>query len=230
MQKLKNMAIKKITLTDDHLKLIKNINFESFDLGEYFNTEYISDAIAEIESSDEMMKKYGSLRDKLVKTKDKLEYVSDRKQCRAWGIDQWSVFGGTWAMEDIALILGCWHKFISGTEENATGREYPEFLEDYFWKLYDDIVSNMEYIISLVLFYTDKGGLTAGVYKCKTSDRIWTKTDETFENKNWKDVWNENIERLKKEVSDLYQSALSEKDVIDQIENEIGTTISIDEN
>lgn len=128
--------VKKITLTDEHIALIKNIKFEAFDFGDGIKDWH-----------------YG------------------------WGIDQYSLFGGSYAMEDIALILGKYDQHIPGTEESPLGRQYPKELEDHFWGLYDDIAKNMEYIISLVLFYLDKGGLTPGTYKCKSEVKEWVKID-----------------------------------------------------
>ena len=147
------MAIKKITLTEDHIKLIKGLKFETFEMGDLFSV--------------------GKIRDELVRIKDQLETSSDKKECHAWGIDQWSMFGGTYAMEDIAMLIGRYQDFIPGTEESNLGKQYPKELEDYMWGLYSDISDNMEYILSLVQFYIDKGGLTPGTYRCKTSDRIW---------------------------------------------------------
>ena len=169
------MAIKKITLTEDHIKLIQNIKFESFEMGDLFSLERVLSAIGEIESTPEMMRKFGKLRDELIRVKEQLEIISDKKECYAWGINQWSLFGGTYARADIAMLIGRYQDFIPGTEESNLGKQYPKELEDYMWGLYSDISENMEYIISLVLFYLDKGGLTPGTYKCKTTDRIWEK-------------------------------------------------------
>jgi len=167
------MAIKKLTLTSDHIKLIKAIKFEAFQYGELFSTAYINDAIQEIESSVDNMKKFGSIRDKLITAKEQMELVSDKKECMAWGINQWSLFGGTYAMEDIALVLGCYDKYIPGTEEDRMGKQYPKALEDYMWGLYDDIVSNMEYIGSIIFQFLDNGGIVPGVYQCKSQEKIW---------------------------------------------------------
>ena len=94
-----------------------------------------------------------------------------------WGIDQYSLFGGTFVMQDIALILGKFNEFIPGTEESPLGRQYPKELEDYWWGLYDYIYTNMEYIISLVLWSVRNGGLTPGTYKCIDTIKIWEKED-----------------------------------------------------
>lgn len=169
--------IKKITLTEDHIKLIKNIKFDAFDMGELFNTENINYAISEIENSNENLKKFGTLRDELIRTKEQLEIASDRKECKAWGIDQWNLFGGTYVMEDVALILGHFGDFIPGTEESPLGKQYPKELEDYFWGLYLYIVENMVLIINLVFNYIDKGGITPGTYKVNTNGMIWDKVE-----------------------------------------------------
>lgn len=93
-----------------------------------------------------------------------------------WGIDQYSLFGGTYVMEDIAIALDKWDKFIPGTEEDPLGRRYPKELEDYWWELYQYIFNNMEYIIDLVLQYSSNGGLTVGTYKLNGQGQ-WTKVD-----------------------------------------------------
>ena len=98
--------IVKLNLTKDHIKLIKNIKFEAFELGDLYDISPIVEAIDDIESSNEKMKKFGLLRDKLVKAEEHLENLSDKNECHAWGINQWNLFGGTYVMEDVALILG----------------------------------------------------------------------------------------------------------------------------
>ena len=128
------MSIKKINLTEDHLKLISHIKFEQFSF-----------------SNEASEKRLG------------------------WGIDQWGLFGGTYVMEDVALIIGKFDQYIKGTEENANGRQFPKELEDYMWGLYMDIVADMELIMDLVLYYSNKGGLTPGVYKCNTNTMVWEK-------------------------------------------------------
>lgn len=92
-----------------------------------------------------------------------------------WGIDQYSLFGGSYAMEDIALILGHWNEYIIGTENDPMGRRYPEELENHMWDLYNYIWYNLEYIISLVFYFNNKGGLSAGEYKYDTNNKTWEK-------------------------------------------------------
>ena len=104
--------IKRITLTDEHIKLIKNIKFEAFEFEDMPNKKHIG-----------------------------------------WGIAQYSLFGGTFAMEDISRIIGIWDRHIPGTEESYLGADFPEEDKNHMWQLYNDIVDNMEYIISLLLTF-----------------------------------------------------------------------------
>lgn len=100
-------------------------------------------------------------------TKDKVDY----------SIDMFSLYGGNFAMEDIAYILGKYDQRIEGTEEDPMGPRFPEELENYMWDLHEYISKNILYIESLVHWYSNKGGLTEGTYKCKDYDLIWQKVE-----------------------------------------------------
>lgn len=171
-----SMAIKKITLTDDHLKLISAIRFEAFDFDdkESFSRlkrlarklHLVDDVDLGAVSSDEKT----SLKIKLLKdindeTMNEINNFNPHEHI-GWAIDKYNLFGGTYVLEDVALIIGKWNEFIPGTEYEPTGRRYPEELEEYMYGLYEYIVDNMVLIEGLVHNYALKGGLTAGTYKC----------------------------------------------------------------
>ena len=50
-------------------------------------------------------------------------------------------------------------------------------MERDFIDLYEYITENMEYLFSLLIFYTDKGGLTPGTYKCNPRIKEWSKVE-----------------------------------------------------
>lgn len=131
------MALKKITLTEDKIKLLKNIKFEEFVFDSTSNNGRIG-----------------------------------------WGIDQYSPWGGNYPIEDIALCLGHWEDFIPGTEDNINGRQFPEELDNYFHDLYDDITENIKYYFDLLIYLSDKGGLTPGIYKCNPRIMEWKKVED----------------------------------------------------
>ena len=130
-------AYKTINLTEDHIKLLSEIKFESF-----------------IFDSDSRNGRIG------------------------WGIDQYAPWGGERPIEDIGLILGRWMEAIPGSEDDIRGRCFPEPLQSHLHDLYDDITNNMEYMWSLLIFYSNKGGLTPGTYRCHPRLKDWEKVEE----------------------------------------------------
>lgn len=128
------MAFKKITITEEHIKLLTAIKFEEF------------------------------------------VFDGDSRNGRiGFGIDQYAPWGGNYPIEEIALILGHYQDAIPGTENDWDGRKFPIELQNKFHDLYDYITENMLYLFDLLIYYTDKGGLTPGTYKCNPRLKEWTK-------------------------------------------------------
>ena len=125
------MAIKKITLTEDHLRLISNIKFEKFTVSEGTASERF-----------------------------------------AWGIDQWNLFGGTFVLEDVSIIIGKYD--LAYDRDSATGPKFEKELENYMWDLYEYIYENLTFIMDLVLKFSNKGGLKVGTYKCIDYELDWS--------------------------------------------------------
>lgn len=125
---------------------------------------------------------------KITLTKDMLSLISNihftrvpdlrsEKYPMVWGLDMFSLYGGNFVLEDIALIIGKYDEHIKGTEEDPMGPRFPKELEDYMFDLHTYIVDNIEYIEDLVHYYSNKGGLTEGTYKCKPYNKIWEKEE-----------------------------------------------------
>lgn len=130
------MALKKLKVTEDHIKLLQAVKFEEFVFDE-----------------------------------------TSRNGRIGWGIDQYSPWGGNFPIEDIALILGHWEDAIHGTENDYDGRKFPEEMHNHFFDLYEDITENFKLYLNLLVFMTDKGGLTPGTYKCNPRIGEWTKVE-----------------------------------------------------
>ena len=128
--------IKKLTLTEDHLKLIQALNPVKF----------------EFEDSD------------------------DRSHFGV-GYDSYSLWGGSFLFEDVALILGFYEESLPGTQDDYAGRRYSEEREKYMLELYSFFEENLFYIESLVHQFSTKGGLTTGTYKCIDYQLNWEKID-----------------------------------------------------
>ena len=106
---------------------------------------------------------------KLHITKDKLDLISVLTPKLTDGgvkLDENSLWGGSYLYEDMALVLGFYDEHIKGTEGDFEGRRYSREREKYMGELYDWFKDNINYILSLVLQYSNKGGLKEGTYKC----------------------------------------------------------------
>lgn len=165
------MATKKLTLTDEHIKLIQNIDFHAFTFGEELPVLPIMDALDEIENMDkEDSKKFSRLHSILFDVKNRLNEYNDEASQNGWGVNQWNMFGGTYVMEDVAMITGHYGENI---DDGASGKVYPKKLEDHMWELYLYIYDNMEWVMKLVLWSITNGGLKPGTYKTKDMGISW---------------------------------------------------------
>ena len=167
------MAAKKLTLTDEHIKLIQNIDFHSFEFGEPLPMQAVLDAMDRIEAMNpEDKRRFSGLHSALFDIRNRLNEYNDEASQNGWGINQWNMFGGTYVMEDVALLTG---HFGEEIDNGAGGKVYKKDLEDHMWELYLYISYNMELIMKLVLWSISNGGLTPGTYKTTDKGINWVK-------------------------------------------------------
>jgi len=95
----------------------------------------------------------------------------------AYGIDFNSLYGGS-TLEDVAYIIGRYDEHIPGTEEDALGADFPKELKDYMFNMHVYIVDHIQDIEELVHWFSNKGGLKPGTYKCKNHERIWEREED----------------------------------------------------
>ena len=157
---IKNMAKRKKTLTlnEKHIALISNIKFEKFVLDDKQHYQQFKNMVDDLKLSEN-----NSLKEYNQSILEELHGFEPQSRF-GWGCDQWSLFGGTYLLEDIALILGYFDQAIANSETMASGRRFPEELENEMYALYDFICENMEDIFTLVLTFIGKGGITPGTY------------------------------------------------------------------
>lgn len=145
--------IKRLVLTEEHLKLISALKFDEFDMSKTVVTSVLTDGTKETVTRD----------------------IEEGNKRYAWGIDQWNLFGGSNVIDDVAMIIGDWETRIPGTENMPLGAHFPKEVEDHLWDLYQYIWTNLVYIESLVHYFCAKGGLTPGTYKCIDTEQRWVK-------------------------------------------------------
>ena len=177
------MAVKKITLTEDHLRLISAIKVEAFDfddkekIGQLKRLVRKLNLVDKVEPNGKLSIEHDEWDYYVEENKVIMEEINDFNPHShvGWAIDQYNLFGGTYVLEDVALIIGKWGEAIPGSEFEPMGRRYPAELEEYMYGLYEYIVENMVFIESLVHTYAVKGGLTPGTYKCIDYSLDWEK-------------------------------------------------------
>ena len=126
--------VKRLTLTEDMLKLISNIHYgEAIDLDDCEN-----------------------------------------KQTVVYGIDFNSIYGGDSTFETIAYILGRYDEHIEGTETDPMGADFVDDFKNYMSDMHNYIVDHIADIEDLLHWFSNKGGLTPGTYKCGNAC-IWEK-------------------------------------------------------
>lgn len=161
------MARKKtLTLTDEHIALISNIKFEKFVFDDKEHYSQLKSLVNDLELSKDKKAK------ELNETTLNEIYNFEPHSRFGWGCDQWNLFGGTYVLEDIAMILGYFNQALEDSENLASGRRFPVELENKMYDLYEYIVLNFEDIMTLVLDSISTG-ITPGTYEWVKSE--WVK-------------------------------------------------------
>lgn len=160
------MARKKtLTLTDEHIALISNIKFEKFVFDDKEHYSQLKSLVNDLELSKDKKAK------ELNETTLNEIYNYEPHSRFGWGCDQWNLFGGTYVLEDIAMILGYFNQALEDSENLASGRRFPIELENKMYDLYEYIVLNFEDIMTLVLDSISTG-ITPGTYEYTKSKWI----------------------------------------------------------
>lgn len=196
------MAIQKLKLTEDHLRLIRALRFDKISWGEKYNIskldnivedlteahEKIGSAIMHYEQNEKVSKhnlKFALEQEIAInialeqagKTREYMKDFTEERGHYAWAVDQWNLWGGGYVFEDIARLIGRYDEVIPETINDTTGPRFPEELENYMLGLYNDIYNNLDSIVSLVFQFSTEGGLTPGTYKCINYQKVWERVD-----------------------------------------------------
>lgn len=160
---------KTLTLTDEHIALISNIKFEKFVFDDKQHYSKFKNLVNDLKLNDNTnCKEYN---DTILN-----EIYNFEPQSRfGWGCDQWGLFGGTYLLEDMAMILGYYDKAIENSENFANGRRFPDEIEEKMYSMFNYICDNMDDILTLVLTFIGNGGLTPGTYEY--ADYKWEKKE-----------------------------------------------------
>ena len=157
-----------LTLTEEHIALISHVKFEKFVFDDKEHFKMLKDLVNDLKLNEEVNEYNESVLNEIHNLNPHSRF--------GWGIDQWCLFGGTYVLEDVAMILGYFDQAIENSETLAEGRRFPAELEEKMYTLYEYICENMEDILTLTLTFSGKGGITPGTYEY--SNYNWIKKEE----------------------------------------------------
>lgn len=111
----------------------------------------------------------------LIRNLNVVRLTDEKNETDNVGIDRNVLYGGAYKYEQMALILGLTDKAIEGTEEDIYGTLYEKETQLHMEELDKYINDNLLYIEEIIHQFSDRGGLTPGVYVAKDYQHIWTK-------------------------------------------------------
>lgn len=159
----------KLNFTEEHIALIKALNFERIDV------ESI------IKSFEQYNKKVEIVNETTNKPQEcTLGEVLDTYHINIdsiYGVDTYNLWGGTYIWEQMAYILGINDHVIKGTEEDPTGPKYPEEDMEHMRDLDAYIIGNLEYIFTLLIQFCTEGIQPGVTYWCYDYEKIWHKEE-----------------------------------------------------
>lgn len=159
---------KRLTLTEEHIALISHVKFEKFVFDDKEHLAQLKHLVDDLKLLDDAKEYNEGLLEEIHNLNPHSRF--------GWGVDQWNLFGGTYVLEDVAMILGYFDQAIENSEALAGGRRFPEELEEKMYTLYEYICDNLEDILVLTFTFATNGGLTPGTYEYV--DYKWIKKKE----------------------------------------------------
>jgi hypothetical protein len=93
------------------------------------------------------------------------------------GYDTINPYGGTYLMDDLAMILGYWDKAIPGTENQYDGRKFGLENEQKMIEVHSYLMENFQFILSIVIQFVTKG-IKPGKYTSIDTNLDWVYSEK----------------------------------------------------
>lgn len=191
----------KLQFTEEHIALIKALNFERIDFDSIIRTfEQYNQQVTIVPDVDSLVNavenaaKYDiatqpsrsttpilSKYDKIINgntSKLNLGDVLEKYRITidsVYGLDNFNLWGGTYIWEQMAYILGIYDHVIKGTEEDPTGPKFPEEDMEHMKDLDAFIITHLNHIFQILLQFCTEGIQPGVTYWCYDYENIWHK-------------------------------------------------------
>jgi len=88
------------------------------------------------------------------------------------GVDTINPYGGSYLMEDLAMILGYWDKAVEGTESDYDGRKFGLENEQIMIDTHNYLMERMPFILTMLFQFVDEG-IKPGLYTSLDYNIFW---------------------------------------------------------
>lgn len=159
----------KLTFTEEHIALIKALNFEKIDVNEIIKSfEQYNEKVIYVKNNNNVDATLGDILNEYRINIDSI-----------YGVDNFNLWGGTYIWEQMAYILGIQDHVIKGTEEDPTGPKYPDEDMEHMKELDMFILTHLEHIFQLLLQFCTEGIQPGVTYWCFDYEKIWHKEKDS---------------------------------------------------
>lgn len=157
----------KLTFTEEHIALIKALNFEKIDVNDIIKSfEQYNEKVIYVKNNNKVEVTLGDILNEYRINIDSI-----------YGVDNFNLWGGTYIWEQMAYILGIQDHVIKGTEEDPTGPKYPTEDMEHMKELDMFILTHLEHIFQLLLQFCTEGIQPGVTYWCFDYEKIWHKEE-----------------------------------------------------
>lgn len=153
----------KLKFTEDHLKLIRAINFDTIDVEEILKT--FNQFNESFTIGEGVMRTTYSLAELFTKYDFNINSV--------YGVDTYNLWGGVSMWQTVAYILGVEDQIIEETKENIEGPSFKKETMEYMHDMVSFITANIKHIFNILLQFCTEGIKPNKIYWCYDYENIW---------------------------------------------------------
>ena len=188
------MAKIKLTFTDEHIALIKALNFSQIDVNEIIKSfEQYNKEVLIINDPDKFYENIKDIQTKIINKETTPSMINPIKSGveeisigeilyrnhididNIYGIDNFNLWGGTYLYEQMAYILGISDRVIPETLEDPMGPRYPDEDMEHMKDLDCWFINNLSNIMEILIQFCTEGIQPNVTYWCYDYQHIWYK-------------------------------------------------------
>lgn len=166
----------RLTFTEEHIALIKALDFKKIDFMEIMNTfPGVDREESVVDRWDETTGKPLAINSLRVGDLMERYHISIDS---VYGIDTFNPWGGTYLWEQISYIIGIRDHAVGGTDEDPDGPKFTDEDMEHMRDLDTYIIGNLPYIEQILHQFCTEGIQPGVTYWAYDHQLIWHRADE----------------------------------------------------